>query len=74
MEEIQFNKLYNFDLERLYSNFERIQNLNKNLNSIEIITKFLFSQSIGASMSEISETLSYYQENLSKEKSLLEIY
>jgi hypothetical protein len=72
MEEIQFNKLYNFDKERLYSNFERIQNLYKDLKSAEIITKFLFNQSIGGSINEISDTLKYYQKKLFKDKGLLD--
>jgi hypothetical protein len=72
MEEIKFSKLYNFDKQRLHSNFERIQNLYKDLNSIEIIAKFLFNQSIGGSISEISDVLNYFQEKLSKDKTLLD--
>jgi hypothetical protein len=72
MEEIRFNKLYNLDKERLNSNFERIQNMNNDLNSTEIIAKFLLNQSIGISISEISEILSYYQKRLSKDMQLLD--
>ncbi|NHJ26360.1 MAG: hypothetical protein EAX89_17405 [Candidatus Lokiarchaeota archaeon] len=72
MEEIRFNKLYNLDKERLYANFERIQNLHNNLDSTEIITNFLLNQSIGISTSEISDILNYYQKKLSKNKTLLD--
>ncbi|MFX0040871.1 MAG: hypothetical protein ACFFB9_12385 [Promethearchaeota archaeon] len=73
MEEIQFNKLYSIDKDRLYSNFRRIQNLNKNLNSIEIIAKFLDNQSIGISINQISEILIYFQNKLSKDNELLDL-
>jgi hypothetical protein len=72
MEEIRFNKLYTIDKERLYSNFQRIQNLNKNLDSTEIITKFLDNQSIGTPMDQISEILIYFQDKLSKDTELLD--
>ncbi len=72
MEEIQFNKLYNIDKERLYSNFQRIQNQFKDLNSTEIIATFLYNQSIGTSIPLISEVLTYFQHNLSKDVELLD--
>jgi hypothetical protein len=72
MEEIRFNKLYTIDKERLYSNFQRIQNLNKNLDSKEIITKFLDNQSIGTPMDQISEILIYFHDKLSKDTELLD--
>ncbi|MFW9939137.1 MAG: hypothetical protein ACFFD5_15935 [Candidatus Thorarchaeota archaeon] len=72
MEEIQFNKLYNIDKERLHSSFQRIQNLNKDLNSKEIIAKFLYTQSIGISTDQISEILTYFQKKLTKDNELLD--
>ena len=66
MEELQFNKLYNIDEERLFSNFERFQNLNKKLDSTEMVSKFVYSQSIGNDISEVSEVLSYYLKKLFK--------
>ncbi|MFX1407693.1 MAG: hypothetical protein ACFFBW_12135 [Promethearchaeota archaeon] len=72
MEEIQFNKLFNIDKERLHSNFQRIQNLNKDLNSKEIIAKFLYTQSIGTSTDQISEILTYFRNKLTKDNELLD--
>ena len=72
MEEIQFNKLYNFDKERLYSNYERIQNLNTEMNSKEIAAKFLDNQSIGNSTYQILEVLTYFETRLSKDKYLID--
>ncbi|MFW9971492.1 MAG: hypothetical protein ACFFDF_14955 [Candidatus Odinarchaeota archaeon] len=72
MEEIQFNKLYKLDKERLYSNFQRIQNMNKDLKSTEIVAKFLYNQSIGSSIDQILEILNYFHSKLSKENKLLE--
>jgi hypothetical protein len=72
MAEKHFNRLYDLDEDRLYSNFERIQNSNKNLTSIDIIAKFLFSRSIGNSIEEVSNVLTYYQKKLFKENFLLD--
>lgn len=72
MEQIQFSKLYNIDKERLYSNYERIQNINKNLDEIEIIAKFLDNQSIGSSITLISEILTHFEEKFSKDNNLLD--
>ncbi|MFW9952057.1 MAG: hypothetical protein ACFFKA_18205, partial [Candidatus Thorarchaeota archaeon] len=72
MEEALFYKLYNFDKKRLYSNFERIRNLNAEFESSKVITKFLINQSIGNSPSQISEILTYFQGKLSNDKELLD--
>ena len=72
MEEIQFNKLYKIDKERLRSNYQRIQNLNNSLNLEEIVAKFLENQSIGIQKVQILEILNYFQNRLSNEKELLD--
>ncbi|MFW9901475.1 MAG: hypothetical protein ACFFDY_09310 [Candidatus Thorarchaeota archaeon] len=72
MEEIQFNKLYKIDKERLRTNFQRIQNLNKDLNLEEIIAKFLDNQSIGIQKDQILEIIKYFQNRLSNDKELLD--
>ncbi|MFX1380524.1 MAG: hypothetical protein ACFFA4_15670 [Promethearchaeota archaeon] len=72
MEEIQFKKLYKIDKERLRSNFQRIQNLNKDLNLEEIIAKFLDNQSVGTQKEQILEILNYFQDKLSNDKGLLD--
>ncbi|MFW9773606.1 MAG: hypothetical protein ACFFEO_15760 [Candidatus Thorarchaeota archaeon] len=72
MEQIQYNKLYNIDKERLYSNFQRIENMNKDLDSIEIIAKFLENQSVGTSLAQVSEVLNYFEKKISKDNSLLD--
>ncbi|MFX1575272.1 MAG: hypothetical protein ACFFB0_21260 [Promethearchaeota archaeon] len=73
MEEIQFNKLYKIDKERLSSNFQRIQNLNKDLNLKEVIAKFLDNQSIGNQKDQILEILNYFENKLSNDKELLDV-
>ncbi|MFX0004158.1 MAG: hypothetical protein ACFE9C_09185 [Candidatus Hodarchaeota archaeon] len=72
MEEIQFNKLYKIDKKRLISNFQRIQNLNKDLNLNEIVAKFLDNQSIGIQKDQILEILNYFKNKLSNDKELLD--
>ncbi|MFX1571081.1 MAG: hypothetical protein ACFFCV_22305 [Promethearchaeota archaeon] len=72
MEEIQFNKLYEINKERISSNFQRIQNLNTNLNLEEVIAQFLYNQSIGIQKGQILEILKYFQNKLSNNKELLD--
>ncbi|MFX0007051.1 MAG: hypothetical protein ACFFA7_05585 [Promethearchaeota archaeon] len=73
MEDILFNKLYRIDKERLLSNFQRIQNMNKDLSLKKIIAKFLENQSIGTQNDQILDILKYFQKKLANDKKLLDL-
>jgi hypothetical protein len=69
---MQFNKLYNFDEKRLYSAYQRIQNMHQDLNATDIITNFLYNQTITNSKDQISELLTYFEKKLALNKQLLD--
>jgi hypothetical protein len=71
-EEIEFDKISVIDEARLHNYYDRIQNQFSSLTPIQIVARFLNSQSIGTSMNDVLRVLEYYQEKIDKENSILD--
>jgi hypothetical protein len=60
-EDTSLREIYKLDKQRLYDFYERIKKGYRDLSEIEIAAKFLVSQSIGPSESEIKKILKFFQ-------------
>ncbi|MFX1392728.1 MAG: hypothetical protein ACFFAH_04055 [Promethearchaeota archaeon] len=66
MEDINLEQVYKIDKARLYSYYERIRNQNSDLEPLQIIAKFLNTQSIGEYVNDIFNVLNYYKTKIKK--------
>lgn len=64
-------KLLNIDEKRLNIYYDRIRNQLEDLPEVEAITKFLLSQSVGYSHSQVLMILNYYKEKIKKDVPLI---
>ena len=60
-EDTSLSEIYKLDEQRLYDFYERIKKRYQDLSEIEIAAKFLVSQSIGPSESEIQKILKFFR-------------
>lgn len=72
MENKSFQQNYKIDKKRLNTYYERIRNQSPNLPQTEIVAKFLLSQSVGNSYSQVLMILNYYKEKIKENVSVLE--
>jgi hypothetical protein len=73
IEDLELKKLFTIEKERLYNYYQRIQNHFKEFTNIQVIAKFLNSQSIGASINDLMDILNYFEDKLSHGKELIEL-
>ncbi len=73
MEDIEFERRYKIDKERLLKYYERIENYGKGKGSIAHISNFLINQSIGSSFEEVFDTLKYYEDKIVEGQELLDL-
>ncbi len=71
MQIVEFNKQFKLDEKRLLQYLERIKKQFSSLNQIQLVRKFLENQSIG-SLFNIESVLSYYEDKLREEKTIVE--
>ena len=71
MEEKDLEEIYKIEKKRLDSVFERIQNQSPDLSYIDLVAKFLVSQSIGYSYSQILKILNYYEDRIFEDFDML---
>jgi len=66
MEEINLEQVYKIDKVRLHGYYERIKNQYSDLDPLQIIAKFLNTQSIGEYVNDIFSVLNYYKAKIKK--------
>ncbi len=66
------NNIYNIDKKRLSEYYERIRNQSPGLPQTEIAAKFLLSQSVGKSYSQVLMILNYYNEKIRENANILD--
>ena len=72
IEDIEFMQISEIDRNRLYSYYERIKSQFQGFTPIQIVAKFLNSQSIGTTMQEVLIVLEYYNTKLNVNRELLD--
>ncbi len=73
MENKSFEQIYKIDKKRLNISYERIRNQSPDLPQTEIVAKFLLSQSVGNSYSQVLIVLNYYKEKIRENVSILDL-
>jgi len=73
MEKTEFAQLYKIDEVRLRGYYDRIKKQFSDREPIEIVAKFLNNQSIGTSITEITQVLSHYQKKLTQGNDILKL-
>ncbi|MBD3254349.1 MAG: hypothetical protein GF383_04610 [Candidatus Lokiarchaeota archaeon] len=72
MKNIDIDQVYEIDVERMLGYYDRIKAQFTESDSIEIIARFLNKQSIGSSVYDVIDFISYYTERLAKNKKQLD--
>jgi len=72
IEDIEWIQISKIDRNRLYSYYERIKSQFQSFTPIQIVAKFLNSQSIGTTMQEVLIVLEYYNTKLNVNRELLD--
>jgi hypothetical protein len=74
MEEESLTEIYKIDRDRLYGNYERVENQLKGRSTEDIVAKFLNNQaSIGNTIDDVSEILKYFKEKIIDEKTIIDL-
>ena len=73
MENKSFEQIFKIDKKRLNTLYERIRHQSAALPQTEIVAKFLQSQSVGNSYSQVIMVLNYYKEKIRETVSVLDL-
>ncbi|MFW9874073.1 MAG: hypothetical protein ACFFG0_13275 [Candidatus Thorarchaeota archaeon] len=72
MEESDFEEVYSIEKGKILSYYERLKNLYKNLNPIQLIARLLVNQSTGNDYKEVYNTLLYFRDKIAEGRELLD--